>query len=230
MEQQLLCSGTLQLQAVNSETQWVGSNETYGANTDTDNDTHIHGEMENNFKYETIDEKPQRVDDNSTNPTTTLDVVTQATTTCRYLKQHVVVHDDDSTSVGSGFTTPTSIIRECARLTTCSAGVCSNAWYSINYFQQKQSPASTYATACANPYTCNDFNQDRIFYFLQHGLPLGCLCCQNEGTKERLPNAPCELHKTIVCSMDRCEVTFHMGFMTEMKFINLKNLQGSSAN
>ena len=59
---------------------------------------------------------------------------------------------------------------------------------------------------------------------------MGCLCCQNEKTKERLPNAPCELHKTIVCSMERCEETFLMGCVAEMKCIHLENLQGSGAN
>merc|ERR1712032_1452983 len=51
-----------------------------------------------------------------------------------------------------------------------------------------------------------------------------------EMKKLRLPNAPCELHKTIVCSMERCEETFHMGCVAEMKCIHLENLQGSGAN
>ena len=99
MEGQLRRSQRLRASAVNAETQQVGTNDTYGANTDTDNDTQIHGETENNGNYETIYEHSHTVDDNSANPTTTLDVLTPAATTRRYLRREVVVHDDDSTSV-----------------------------------------------------------------------------------------------------------------------------------
>ena len=118
MEGKLRCSQRLQLRAVNAETQQVGTNDTYSANTDTDNDTHIHFETENNGNYERIHENPHTVDDNSANPTTRLDVLTPATTTRTYPRRRVVVHDDDSTSLGSGFTTPPSSIREGARLKT----------------------------------------------------------------------------------------------------------------
>ena len=99
MKWQLRCSQRLQVSAVNAETQQVGTNDTYGANTDTDNDTHIHGETENNGNYEIINENPHTDDDNSANPTRRLDVLTPATTTHRHPIQRVVVHDDDRTSV-----------------------------------------------------------------------------------------------------------------------------------
>ena len=134
MEGKLHRSQRLQLRAVNSETQQVGTNDTYGANTDTDNDLHIHGETENNGNYEIIHENPHTVDDNSANPTTILVVLTPATTTRRYPRRRVVVHDDDSTSVRSGFTTPTYSIIEGAILATCSTGVHSNNRFIINCF------------------------------------------------------------------------------------------------
>ena len=46
MAGQLRCSQRLWLPAVNEETQQVGTNDKYDANTDTDNDTNIHGETE----------------------------------------------------------------------------------------------------------------------------------------------------------------------------------------
>lgn len=134
MEGQLRRSQRMQLWAMNAETQQVGTNEAYGENTDTDNYTHIHGETENNGNYERIHENPQTVDDSSANPTTRLDVLTPATTTRRYPRQRVVVHDDDSPSFGSVFTTPTYSIREGDRLATRSTGVPSNNTFNINYF------------------------------------------------------------------------------------------------
>ena len=230
MEGQLRRSQRLRASAVYAETQQVGTNDTYGANTDTDNDTQIHGETENNGNYETIYEHSHTVDDNSANPTTTMDVLTPAATTRRYRRREVVVHDDDSTSVRSGFTTPNCSIRDGARWATRSTGVRSNNYYNVNYFRHRQSPSLTCPTACANPYTCNDCDKDRICFCRQHRLPLGCLCCRNEETKEQLPNAPCELHKTIACSINRCEETYHMGCVAAIKCIPLADLQGSGAN
>ena len=164
MAGQLRRSQRLRASAVNAETQQVGTNDTYGANTDTDNDTQIHGETENNGNYETIYEHSHTVDDNSANPTTRLDVLTPAATTTRYRRREVVVHDDDSTSVRSGFTTPNCSIRDGARWATRSTGVRSNNYYNVNYFRQRQSPSLTCPTAFANPYTCNDCNKDRICF------------------------------------------------------------------
>ena len=163
MVRQLRRSRRLQMHATNAETQQVERTETNGANRGTVNDTHIHGEGENNGNCVTTNnENPQTVGDIGATRTGRSDVVTPVTERRRHPTGRPVDNDNDNTSVCTNFITPTSSIRDGARNASQSTGIRSNNSYNIGYFRQRESAESTCDDLCANPYTCNNCDKKRI--------------------------------------------------------------------
>ena len=176
MESQLCCSRRLQMHAMNAETEQVERTETNGANRGTVNDTHIHGEGENNGNCVTTNNKnPQTVGDIGATCTRRSDVVTPATERRRHPAGRPVDNENDNTSVCTNFITPSSSIRDGARCASQSTGIYSNNRYNIGYFRERELAESTCANLCANPYTCNNCDKKRICFCVQHTFPLGCL-------------------------------------------------------
>ena len=116
MVRQFCRSRRLQMHATNAETQQVERTETNGANRGTVNDTHIHGEGENNGNCVTTNnENPQTVGDIGATRTGRSDVVTPVTERRRHPTGRPVDNDNDNTSVCTNFITPTNSIRDQAR-------------------------------------------------------------------------------------------------------------------